>query len=875
MRVSVFLAGLMTMLASLSSSVGHAQRVEEVNISIRLIHSSMNEAILEIERLTPFKFLARAEDVEGEQNINLDVKNQSVASILMAILKGRGLEYKQVGINIVIKKDRSRKREAPLPATEKTSVRFAVSGTVRSSKTGETILGATIRITDPPTGTATNEYGFYSLTLPSGGPYRMTVSAVGFKPEVEEFQLNADLVQNIKLDEEVRDLQAYTVTATPGSRSLQSPQMGLEKLSIREANKMPVIFGERDILKTIQLLPGIKPAGDGNSGFYVRGGTADQNLILLDEATVYNPTHLLGFFSTFNSDAIKNVSVFKGDMPAQYGGRLSSVVDVKMNDGNNKNYGVNGGIGLISSRLMVEGPIQQDKSSFLVSGRRTYLDQFLKLSPDSNINRSRLYFYDLNVKANYIFGNRDRLYLSGYFGRDVLRQSNRVGINWGNTTATLRWNHLFNKRLFSNTSLIYSNYDYRINANQDGSDFDIFSQIRDWNLKEDLQWNASSDHSANFGFNTIFHTIRPGEITAIGNDPGINSQALPRRYSLESAAYVTDTWKASTRFNLTFGMRLSVFSVLGKGEYYKFDANGNITDTMIYRSGQFVKTYVNPEPRIAASFQLTPMTSLKASYVRNTQHLHLISNSTSNNPTDKWVANTNVIKPEIADQWSAGYYKNLSGNRYELSVETYFKTMQNQIDYRNGANVFTNRPIESELLFGKGRAFGVEAMLKKRVGRLTGWVAYTLSKTERQIDGINDGRWYKARQDRTHDIAIVGVYEFNRKWTFSADWVFYTGEAVTFPDGKYTLNGNVYFYYTNRNGYREPNYHRLDLSATKQLKKTHKFSGELVFSLYNAYGRKNPYQIDFRQGKTDPNITEAVETSLFTFVPTVSYNFKF
>ena len=863
------------MALSLSARVSYSQRVEDVKISIRLDHSSMKDAIREIERLTPFKFLARAEDVEPEQDINLDVKNRSVASILQTILKGRDLQYKQVGINIVVKKDRSPQRAAPIPAKQKASARFTVSGTIRSAKTGETILGATIRIADPPTGTTTNEYGFYSLTLPSGGHYRMTVSAVGFKTQSQEFTLDADLAQNIQLAEEAKDLQAVTITATPGTRSLQSPQMGLEKLSIREANKMPVIFGERDILKTIQLLPGIKPAGDGNSGFYVRGGTADQNLILLDEAVVYNPTHLLGFFSTFNSDAIKNVSVYKGDMPAQYGGRLSSVVDVKMNDGNNKDFGVNGGIGLISSRLMVEGPIQQDKSSFLVSGRRTYADLFLKLSSDSNIKRSQLYFYDLNAKANYIFGDKDRLYLSGYFGRDVLAQANIAGINWGNTTATLRWNHLFNKRLFSNTSLIYSNYDYKINDNQDGSDFDIFSQIRDWNLKEDLQWYAGSAHTANFGFNTIFHTIRPGEITAIGGNAGINSIKLQRRYSLESAAYATDTWKAGDRFNLTYGVRLSMFSVLGKGDYYKFDANGNITDTMHYRSGHVVKTYVNPEPRVAASFQIDPTTAVKASYARNTQNLHLISNSTTSSPTDKWVANTNVIKPEIADQWSVGYYKNLAGNRYELSVETYYKAMQNQIDYRNGADIFTNRPIESQLLFGKGRAYGIEWMLKKKAGRLTGWVTYTLSRTERQINGINNNQWYNARQDRTHDIAIVGVYELNPKWTFSADWVFYTGDAVTFPDGKYTLDGNIYFYYTNRNGYREPNYHRLDLSATRQMKKTRKFSSELVFSLYNAYGHRNPYTIDFRQSKTDPNTTEAVETSLFRWVPSISYNFKF
>jgi len=844
----------------------------------------MREALREIESRTPFKFLARAEDVEQQQDITLAVKNQSVAKTLQILFKRRNLQYKQVGINIILKRSASNNADAgdATPVRSKPPAKYTVSGTVRSAGTGETILGATIRIEERSTGTSTtmtgtvtNEYGFYSLTLPSDGSYRMTVSAVGYGPRTIAFTLTGDLVENVRLDEEAKDLQQVTVTASSGGRSLQSPQMGLEKLNIREANKIPVIFGEKDILKTIQLLPGIKSAGDGNSGFYVRGGAADQNLILLDEAVVYNPSHLLGFFSTFNSDAIKNIDVYKGGMPAQYGGRLSSVVDVKMNDGNNKDYHVNGGIGLISSRLTAEGPIQQDKSSFLVSGRRTYADLFLKLSPDSNVNRSRLYFYDLNAKANYIFGDKDRLYLSGYFGRDVLGQASTVGINWGNTTATLRWNHLFNTRLFSNTSLIYSNYDYKIHIDQNGDNFDIFSQIRDWNLKEALQWYASQKHTVSIGLDAIFHTIRPGEIIALGNDPGINSIALQRRYSMENAAYASDTWKASDRLSLTYGLRVSAFSVLGKGDYYNFNANGQITDTLHYRSGQVVKTYVNPEPRIAASYQLNPTTSIKASYVRNTQNLHLISNSTTNSPTDKWVANTNVIKPEIADQWAIGYYKNLAEDKYELTLETYYKTMQNQIDYRNGANIFTNHPIESDLLFGRGRAYGMELLLKKRTGRLTGWISYTLSKTELQIDGINNNRWYNARQDRTHDIAIVGVYEINKKWSFSADWVFYTGDAVTFPNGKYTVGGDVYFYYTNRNAYRMPNYHRLDFSFTDQLKKTKRFSSELVFGVYNAYGRKNAYQINFRQGKTDPNITEAVQTSLFSFVPSISYNFKF
>lgn len=763
--------------------------------------------------------------------------------------------------------------------------KYTISGLIRAKKTGESLIGASVRVSvsssgqqDPGGrgigGTTSNEYGLYSLTLPPG-KYSIEYSAVGLSPTIFEINLQKDSTINIGLVESSNNLEQVVVSAPTRGRSLSSPQMGVEHLSISEIKTMPALLGEKDVLKTIQLLPGIKSAGDGNSGFFVRGGAADQNLILLDEATVYNATHLLGFFSTFNSDAIKDITMYKGGMPAQYGGRLSSVLDIRMNEGNNQDYSASGGIGLISAKLNLEGPIQQDKSSFLVSGRRTYLDLFLKASSDSSVKDSKLYFYDLNAKLNYTLGGKDRLYLSGYFGKDELGSGNKFDITWGNATGTLRWNHIFNKKLFSNTSLILSNYKYKIKIRSGGTDYDIFSQIRDYNFKEELQWYAGSGHTVRAGLNAVYHTIRPGEVSSNSGVSGSSSADEQKRYSLENGLYLSDTWKATDDLTLTYGARLTAFSIFGKGDFYTVDGNGKVTDTLRYGSGALVKTWWNPEPRMAASYRLDAVSSLKASYVRNVQNLHLVSNSTSSTPTDKWIASTNIIKPELSDQVSLGYYRNLHDDRYELTVETYYKSMQNQIDYRDGANVYTNKAIESSLLYGKGRAYGIEWLLKKKAGRLTGWISYTLSKTERKINGINNDNWYNATQDRTHDIAVVGTYQYNKKWTFSASWVYYTGNAVSYPQGKYRIDNAWVYVYKGRNGSRMPAYHRLDLGATKQLKKTKKFSSELSLSLYNAYGRENAYTITFEEDKNHPNQTNAVQTSLFRFVPSISYNFKF
>lgn len=752
--------------------------------------------------------------------------------------------------------------------------KYTVSGTVKDSKTGETIIGALVRITEVKgAGAASNEYGFYSLTV-AEGDYTMSVTMPGYKTEKRSIALHANRQENFSLTDTTILSSEVVITGEKQDQNVTDPQMGAQKVDMKEANKLPVLFGEKDVLKTIQLLPGIKSGGDGGSGFYVRGGSADQNLILLDEAPVYNASHLLGFFSTFNSDAIKDVTVYKGNNPAQYGGRVASVLDVKMNDGNNQKYHVSGGIGLISSKLNVEGPIVKDKSSFLITGRRTYADLFLKLSPDTTISNNTLYFYDLNAKMNFTLNEKNRIFVSGYFGRDQIGIANAFGIGWGNATGTLRWNHIWNDRLFTNTSLIFSNYDYKISISSPTANFDITSKIRDFNLKHEFQFFPNPKHVIRFGVNSIFHTVLPGQITATA-ETAINPIKLQDRYGLESGIYFSDEWNVAEKLNVTYGVRLSVFNVLGDGDYFLFNNAGTVTDTITYDKWEFGTTYYVAEPRVSFSYILNEKSSVKASYARNAQHLHLLSNATSTSPTDLWIMNSPTIKPEIADQVAAGYYRNFKDNTIEFSAEIYYKALQNQIDYKNGANTQGNELVEGELLFGKGRAYGLELFLKKKTGRFTGWVSYTLSRSERQITEINDGNWYPVRQDRTHDVSLVGMFELTEKWSLAATWVYNTGNAVTFPSGKYYVDGNVQFLYSERNGYRMPAYHRLDFGATWQRKKTEKFESSWNFSIYNVYARENAYAIIFRESETDPNKTEAVRIALFRIVPSVTWNFRF
>lgn len=871
MKILAFIAIVLLLLLFVQTQTQAQQQLSK-KVTVTIKNEQLKTALDKISSASGVKFTYNEQVALSKIKISVITKDKKLSAVLDAAFKGHPLRFSALGEEIFIRFDPSQEKKPEADPAQNQQKR-TISGTIKSASTGEILIAATIRVVGSKYATSSNEYGFYSLTLPQGN-YNITVSAVGAKNYQAPIDLSKNLSLNIALEDDMNELETVTITTNSAKRDIDNPQMGMERLSISETKNVPVLLGERDVIKTLQLLPGVKTSGEGSGGFFVRGGGADQNMILLDEAPVYNASHLLGFFSTFNSDAIKNVTLYKGGMPAQYGGGLSSVLDVKMNDGNNQKFGVNGGVGLIAARINVEGPIQKEKSSFLISARRTYADMFLKLSSDSATKKSKLYFYDLNLKANYILGDKDRLFISGYFGKDVLGADNVSSINWGNATSTLRWNHVFNNKLFSNTSVIFSNYDYRIQSTDDENSLSLFSQIRDWNFKEDMQWYAGEKNTVSFGLNSIYHTIKPGEVQATGNS-GLISQNLENRYSLENAVYVSNTWKASSALSFTYGMRISAFSILGKGDYYSLDGAGNVTGSTSYKKGEVVKTYVNFEPRLAAALQLNESTSLKASYVRNAQNLHLISNSNSSSPTDRWVASTNIIKPELSDQVSLGYYKNLGTDNYELTVETYYKTLQNQIDYRNGADIYTNKPIETQLLYGKGRAYGAEFLLKKKTGKLTGWIGYTISKSERKIDGISEGNWYNSRQDRTHDISLVSMYQLSKKWSLSANWVFSTGNAVTFPNGKYTMLGNSYFFFSHRNADRMPSYHRLDLGATKLLKQTKKFSSELNFSLYNAYGRENAYRITFRDKEEDPNRTEAVRTNLFRFVPSVSYNFKF
>jgi len=755
------------------------------------------------------------------------------------------------------------------------SKNLTLSGYIRDVKTGESLTGAIIYQKEKSeVAVTTNSYGYFSLSL-SAGLHNLTIQYLGYKNKDIFLDLKFDSTATIFLEEASIALTEVTINGKRNNHNVMATDV-MTRLNVREVQNIPVIFGEKDILKTIQLLPGISAVGEGNSGFYVRGGGADQNLILLDEAPVYNPSHLLGFFSTFTSEAIKDITVYKGGFPAEYGGRLSSVVDIKMNEGNNKEFHVSGGVGLIASRLAVEGPLFKHKGSFMVTARRTYADLFLKLLPrkgaDSTARRTTLYFYDLNLKANYEFSQNDRIYFSCYLGRDNFNIGSSFGLNWGNVTATTRWNHIINKNIFSNTSLIFSRYSYNFNVAVGSTTMNVLSEIKDWNLKEDFHYYLNSSNLIKFGFNSIYHTFVPSKVDS---SAVIRVRPMDNRYALENALYISNDQTISKHLKASYGLRYSLFSSIGPGTIYTYNNVSDIVDSVSYPKGKIFNTFAGLEPRVLLNYIINDSSSVKVSYARTRQYLHLLSNTTSSTPFDLWVPSNVNILPELADQYTMGYFRNFNNNMFETSVEVYYKTLQNQIDYRNGSNLILNNKVEAQLVFGSGLSYGAEFYIRKKYGRLTGWVSYTLSKTQRTFGEINGGKTFLAKQDRPNNISIVGMYEITPRLNFSATWVYYNGNAVTFPNGRYVVDGNVIPYYTGRNGYRMPDYHRLDIGLTWINKKTEKFEGSWNFSIYNVYARENAYAINFQVDPNDATKMQAVQLSLFRLVPSVTYNFKF
>lgn len=768
--------------------------------------------------------------------------------------------------------------------------KYTLSGIVTDAASKESLIGASLYVSETKSGVATNEYGFYSLTLPAG-TYHIVISYLGY-PSIER---TVDLTNDVKLDIEVaseqKELEEVTVSSNSLKTDVRRPEIGVNKLSVQQIKRMPVVLGETDILKSILQLPGVTNAGEGSSGFNVRGGAADQNLVLLDEATIYNTSHLFGFFSVFNTDAIKDLKLYKGGIPSRYGGRVSSVLDIYQKDGNQNEFHANGGIGLISSRLLAEGPIEKGRGSFLAAGRASYAHLFLKASGNAN----SAYFYDLNTKLSYRLNNSNNLFLSGYFGRDAFDISDNFNNLYGNAVLNLRWNHLFSDRLFSNLSLIYSDYYYGLTLNFIGFQWD--SGIRNYNVKYDFKYYLNEKTKLSYGLNAIYHDFNPGEISPSGVDSGINHRALEHKYAIEPALYLEAEQQLTDRLSVDYGLRWSFFYRMGEqnlnlyadnravvynselGIYEKADPIG----VRHYDNGDRIAAFSNAEPRFALSYQLNDDTSIKAGYVRMAQYLHLISNSQSPTPLDVWAPSDQYLKPQLQDQWSMGYFRNFTKNDYSLETEVFYKTLQNRVDYIDGADLIANEAIEQVVLRGKSRAYGWEVMFRKNSGRLNGWISYTLSRSEQRTPGrdasepgINNGAWYKTPYDKLHNLAVTASYKWNERWLFSANFALQSGQPVTYPNGQYEYQGIIVPSYGLRNENRLPAYHHLDVAATYVPKKRpgQKWDREWVFGIYNLYNRMNAASISFRQNE-DTGRNEAVRLSIFGIVPSVTYNFKF
>ncbi len=759
---------------------------------------------------------------------------------------------------------------------EGAEIKYTISGYIKDAETGENLTGATIYVKEKSLGTTSNSYGFYSISL-SPGFYHITYAFLGYTPKDITINVKANVTLNISLSPGTKEIHEVTVSSVRKNRNIISTQMGTERLLSKDIKKVPLLMGEADLIKVLQLMPGVQATSEGSSGFSVRGGNPDQNLILLDEATVYNAGHFLGFFSVFNNDAIKNVELYKGDIPAGSGGRISSLLDIRMKDGNNKRFSATGGIGTIASRLTLEGPIIKNRTSFIVSGRRTYLDMFIPLLGKKDMKGSRIYFYDLNAKVNHTFNENNHVYISGYFGRDVFK-NDFSEMNFGNRTFTARWNHIYNPKLFSNITLINSKYNYGLGTVDTGpNSFEWKSNLKDWSLKADFNYYADPSNTINFGGQATYHNIMPGSAYGKDENEKANEVILPNTNSLEYALYISNIQKITNRLTLKYGLRYSIFQNVGPGVLYRYNDNYEPVSKEDIPKGDIYNTYQGVEPRLGAVWVLSSSLSVKGVYSRTRQYLNMASNSTSSSPLDIWFPSSPNVKPQISDQYSLGFFKNFLSNRLETSVEVFYKNMRNTIDFKDHAQLLLNEYLEGELRVGKSWAYGAEFYVKFNLGDWNGWVGYTWLKAERKINGVNNGNTYLSPYDHTNDFSIVVNRKVNKRSFIAMNWIFYTGTPVTYPIGRYESGGVVVPLYSKRNAERMPAYNRLDLSYTLKgkNKKNHRWHGEWVFSVYNAYYRKNAWVINFVQDKDNPYVTHAEMTYLFSIIPAITYNFKY
>ncbi|MDR2388347.1 MAG: TonB-dependent receptor [Tannerellaceae bacterium] len=738
---------------------------------------------------------------------------------------------------------------------------FTISGTIKDRHSGEDLIGAEVLVAGTHTGAVSNAYGYYVLSLPQGN-YTLVFSYLGYVPKEINLSLTANAKQDVTLVEGGVELGEVVISAEQKNNRPGKAEMSTEKLSAKSIKSVPALMGEVDVIKAVQLLPGVQATSEGSSGFSVRGGGHDQNLVLLDEATVYNASHLMGFFSVFNNDAIKDVTLYKGDIPASFGGRLSSLLDIRSKDGNNQRYTATGGIGLISSRLTAEGPVG-DKASAIVSARRTYADMFLFFAREENLRNSTLYFYDMNAKVNYRIDPNNRLYLAGYLGRDKFGMR-YAGMAFGNKTGTLRWNHIFSPLLFSNFTLMASSYDYYLRSeisSQLSQEFE--SGLEDYAFKADFSYHPNPANHLKFGYHFVFHTFLPGEGGGIGEESIAGRIAMDREFAMENVLYLANETDIAGKLRLKYGLRFSTFQNIANGQEHQ-------------PKGSIYHHFERLEPRAGLVYLLNTDQSVKAGYTRTVQYIQLASNSSAGSPLDLWFQASPDVKPQLCDQFTVGYFRNFAYDAYEFSAEAYYKDMRHVVDFKDHARLLINNDLTGELRFGQGYSCGLELMLRKTDGPLNGWIGYTLSQSRRRIDDINQGRWYRSPYDKPHNISIVGTYEITPRWSASANWVYASGTPVTYPTGRFQIEDSYVPVYSGRNEYRYPAYHRLDLSLTLQLSKPGKpFRHELNLSLYNAYGRKNAWTILFRQEDDQPDVSYAEKIYLFTFIPSLTWNFSF